>query len=213
MTEPRSLIRVDIYRILAGAFVHPSHERLTGLKELIGDLLKAADGRVARAELLCRLELLKGEIERADQPSLEGEYHRLFATEAPVPPCESSYGLSDKGAILSDVAGFYKAFGLKGGAVEDFVDSIGHELEFMGILILKEAIGKEIGLKGEVSVTVEAQKEFLKSHLGRWYKKFVELLLERTRHPFYKLSGELLSLWLQQEIGEMAIKPDMLAAT
>lgn len=212
--ESKSLFRVDIYRILAAAFAHPSRERLMQLKELIGDLLEvASEGIMAEPMIIERLKLFMAEIERADQPSLEGEYHRLFATEVSVPACESSYGLSDKGSILSDVSAFYRAFGLKGGAVEDFLDSIGHELEFMGILTLKEAMGEEMGLKEEVSTTIDAQKDFLKSHLGRWYKEFAELLLARTSHPFYKLSSELLKLWLERELAEMAVEPEALPAT
>ena len=73
-----------------------------------------------------------------------------------------------KGRDLADIAGFYAAFGFKidSGAVHELVDHLAVELEFYGLLALKQhhLAGDEEGS----AVVLDARRKFLQDHLGRF---------------------------------------------
>ncbi len=79
---------------------------------------------------------------------------------------------------LADLAGFYRAFGLE--IAEDADERHDHiclELEFMCVLAAKEAYSLEHQLDPEaLSVCRDAQKRFLREHLGRWIPAFTRRL-------------------------------------
>ncbi len=76
-------------------------------------------------------------------------------------------GLS-KGRDLADLAGFYTAFGL---ALDDtdlheMLDHIAVELEFYGVLLLKQAILGQEGDSEGAAIVLDARRKFLTEHLG-----------------------------------------------
>jgi DMSO reductase family type II enzyme chaperone len=79
---------------------------------------------------------------------------------------------------LADLAAFYRAFGLEvsDGAAER-PDHIGMELEFMSVLAAKEAYAHVHGeADGRCALCRDAQKKFLREHLGRWAPAFARRL-------------------------------------
>ncbi len=79
---------------------------------------------------------------------------------------------------LADLAAFYRAFGLEvaDGAAER-PDHLGMEFEFMSVLAAKEAYAHVHKADGErCALCREAQKKFLREHLGRWAPAFVRRL-------------------------------------
>ncbi|HTL54106.1 MAG TPA: molecular chaperone TorD family protein [Candidatus Limnocylindrales bacterium] len=83
---------------------------------------------------------------------------------------------------LADIAGFYRAFGLQ--VAEDADERHDHiclELEFMCVLAAKEAYAFEHQLDLDVmALCREAQKRFLREHLGRWTPAFARRLARMT---------------------------------
>jgi DMSO reductase family type II enzyme chaperone len=79
---------------------------------------------------------------------------------------------------LADLAAFYRAFGLE--VAEDADERHDHiclELEFMCVLTAKEAYALEHQLEPEdLSLCRNAQKQFLREHLGRWTPAFARRL-------------------------------------
>lgn len=79
---------------------------------------------------------------------------------------------------LADLAAFYRAFGLE--VAEDADERQDHiclELEFLCVLAAKEAYALEYQLdREELSLCREAQKRFLREHLGRWTPAFTRRL-------------------------------------
>jgi TorA maturation chaperone TorD len=213
MMETQALFRADIYRVLALAFAHPSSERLAVLQGLLEELTAEEQTERFSPEMQQTLVALQQAIQESSQEQIEGEYHRLFATSVAVPPCESSYGYGDKGTVLLDVSGFYQAFGLDGNRAQEPVDSIGHELEFMSVLALKEALGEHQGLFEAVAVTVEAEQGFLQDHLGRWYTVLAERLLTQSAQPFYQILAQLLTQWIQQDLERFSLHPEPLPSS
>jgi DMSO reductase family type II enzyme chaperone len=85
---------------------------------------------------------------------------------------------------LADLAAFYRAFGLEmGDDADERPDHICVELEFMCVLAAKEAYALEHQFDPEdLAVCRDAQKKFLRLHLGRWTPAF-------TRH-LARMAGE-----------------------
>jgi TorA maturation chaperone TorD len=79
---------------------------------------------------------------------------------------------------LADLAAFYAAFGLEMAPdAAERHDHISIELEFMCVLAAKEAYALEHQLDGEqAALCREAQKKFLREHLGRWTPAFTRRL-------------------------------------
>lgn len=79
---------------------------------------------------------------------------------------------------LADLAGFYRAFGLElADHATERHDHICLELEFMSVLAAKEAYALEHQLDPEpLAVVRDAQKKFLREHLGCWVPGFTRRL-------------------------------------
>src|ERR1043166_2435740 len=75
---------------------------------------------------------------------------------------------------LADLAAFYRAFGLEVASdADERQDHICLELEFMCVLAAKEAYALEHQFEVEdLSMCRNAQKQFLREHLGRWTPAF-----------------------------------------
>jgi TorA maturation chaperone TorD len=98
---------------------------------------------------------------------------------------------------MADVAGFYRAFGVKVDPSGDRVDHIAAELEFMNLLAVKESIALQQEGEGEhAHVCRDASRSFLRDHLGRWVRTFAEKLGDEGADPFYAEAGAFLSLWV-----------------
>jgi hypothetical protein len=79
---------------------------------------------------------------------------------------------------LADLGAFYGAFGLEMTPdAAERQDHISIELEFMSVLAAKETYALEHQLDDEqAAVCREAQKKFLREHLGRWTPAFTRRL-------------------------------------
>jgi DMSO reductase family type II enzyme chaperone len=79
---------------------------------------------------------------------------------------------------LADLAAFYRAFGLEiAEDADERQDHICLELEFMCVLAAKEAYALEYQLDSDaLSLCRDAQKRFLREHLGRWTPAFTRRL-------------------------------------
>lgn len=117
----------------------------------------------------------------------EGNYHHPF----------NSY------EEMADIAGFYRAFGFNFDGERP--DHVCLELEFMRILSLKEAMALQVGDQEKLDVTINAEREFLSSHIGRW----TEALLQMTKDiPFYSTLSRFLNEWVEMECDLYSVKID-----
>lgn len=126
------------------------------------------------------------------------EEFRTFGPAGPVSRFASDFiegGFSDKGPILADIAGFYRAFGFTPLA-EEPPDHFSSMLSFVSFLALKQAYALHSGLDEEAAIARDAEKKFLTTHLTGPLARFAERLREVS--PL----GKLL----------VAIQPDSLMA-
>jgi putative dimethyl sulfoxide reductase chaperone len=133
---------------------------------------------------------------RVDIGVLASLHVALFGhtARASVPPYETEYGneaLFQQPQELSDLMGFYHAFGLtlKLGEYER-PDHISCECEFLSFLALKEAHALEHQQSEMLEETRKAQRLFLKDHLGRFLPTFAQKLSREDRSGFYTKLGD-----------------------
>lgn len=79
---------------------------------------------------------------------------------------------------LADLAAFYRAFGLEvADEAAERPDHLGMELEFLSVLAAKEAYAVAHGRDEDLGARCrDAQKKFLREHLGRWAPAFARHL-------------------------------------
>lgn len=82
--------------------------------------------------------------------------------------CECAYVRRDRGTLLGDIAGFYKAFGVVQAGLDRRPDQLSSELEFLGLLLLLSVRAEEEGNMEALGITVEAAADFWLDHLSPW---------------------------------------------
>ena len=186
----QALLRTDLWRLLAMSLACPTPDSRREVAQLAAELGEclAEDG----ASLATPVTLLHEALTATADSDLEGEYHSLFTTQVLVSPYEGSYHLTERGAIIGDIAAFYTAFALQPTAQSGPPDSLPNELALLASLALKEAYALEHGMAEALEVTRTATRQFLEDHLGRWVTIFVRRLLGTTGHPVYVTAAQLL---------------------
>lgn len=152
---------------------------------------------------------------RADS-LLQHEYDRLFCHRTTIlcPIYEVEYDENravSQGAILADIAGFYRAFALEL-AVNERPDHLALELEFMSFLAYKEALALQNNLQEQAALCRDAQKKFLEAHVGRWAHVFATKLLGETQVEFYAELATALQEFISAECQALGAKPHVLQA-
>ena len=208
-TEPvvtLALRRSALYRLLAMAFAYPTPPRLAEVAAAATAALAGAPAEVAAA-----LRRLAETAPATDLGALTGEHVALFQRQVRCPPYEGAYGpaqMAGKAAILADVAGFYRAFGLETAEGQPEVeDHLCAELEFMSALTLKEAWALAEQEADGLEVTLAAERAFLSEHLGRWTRAFAERLTAAAAPGFYPAAAGALRAWLDADCARLGVAP------
>lgn len=168
--------RAKVYHLLSDAFLYPRDNWLADLPTLF-EILDAM--AVAPGPDLPELEL----------DALQAEHRRALGVTGSL--CyETEYGLPHEfrqSQELADIAGFYHAFGFKiGGAVRERPDHLAAELEFMYLLALKEAYALARAEAEHAEICSDAQRKFLRDHLGRWMNLFAERVAQNSPNSVYQ---------------------------
>ena len=169
--------RAALYEAFSLLFRYPDEE--------VFELLK---GRVATLEDGCldaerrgSLETFRVVVGDVNYGEYRNEYSRLFTGAGLCRTNENDYerlsfSMTER---LADVAGFYKAFGFEmaDGAGER-PDFIGVELEFVRMLLLKQAYAQERGWTERAEITEKALSQFLESHITGWVPMMCQILVK-----------------------------------
>lgn len=134
-----------------------------------------ADEQIVLPPELCALVSARTSSENLQD--LQSEYIAIFDNGRESNPiCETEYDRRRalaKGKELSDIAGFYHAFGFElDPSVEglEMLDHVGIELEFYALLLMKQIHLMEIEAEQGVGIIEDGRKKFLQSHLGRFVR-------------------------------------------
>lgn len=164
-----ALFRSAMYELLMLAFAYPAgavRERFAVLAEDLEEFPATVD-----AGFVDGVRDLRDRMAETPAAALAAAHNHLFEQSAVCSPFETEYEADPfaKGRSLADIAGFYRAFGM---AVSDdrptMTDFLGTELEFMSLLARKEAYATARGWTRRREVTLDAERSFLRDHLGRW---------------------------------------------
>jgi DMSO reductase family type II enzyme chaperone len=201
-----ALHRSAVYRLLALAFAYPTAARLAAVAGM-------ATGAAARAPetLAAALHRLAEAARSADVVAATDEHVALFQREVRCPPYEGAYGpaqLAGKAALLADIAGFYRAFGLEPTEGQPEVeDHVCAELEFMSALALKEGWALADHQAEGLEVTRAAQRAFLTDHLGCWGAAFTARVAAAAAPGLHPAAAALLQVWLEADCARLGITP------
>ena len=124
------------------------------------------------------------------------EYDRLFRTGGVWLYLAEHVAKSEfqRSNCLSDIMGFYRAFGLEPDSERP--DALSMELEFMHYLIFKEMKAPD---KGKAAICRDAEKKFFAEHLLPAAKKISGEIVVKTKDAFYREAAEELREFLDAE--------------
>ena len=212
------LARMNIYQFLSHAFLYPEEELYSSLKEQgFARELKTCFKSLSNIPLNTiaeQVDCLCSSVVNMSLEDMQSEFCRIFghtiSTECP--PYETEYGKAhvfQQSQSLGDISGFYKAFGLEASdKIRERPDYISTELEFMYFLIFKENFAREHNKTEEAEICYDAQKKFLKEHLGTWIPLFVQFLSKKAGKGFYRMLASLTENFLRSEVEFFKVKPE-----
>ncbi len=148
----------------------------------------------------------------ADQ---EKDYISLFShsIQGRCPLYESEYGESDERLQqpheLSDLSAFYRAFGLKlRGSVHERADFIAVECEFMAFMCVKQAYAEEHDDTKLTRLTMDAQRKFMRDHLGRWVPAFARRVIDQSDdNSFYGSLAHFTLVYVTDDCRSLGVTP------
>lgn len=153
---------------------YPDADFQQSVNELLED-----ESIVLPEDLREQLQQLVANVSSVDD--LRSDYIAIFDQAKSLNPLyETEYGRERamfKANELSDIAGFYRAFGFEMSQEgdRDMVDHISVELEFYSLLLMKHIYLQGIEDRDGCEVVYDGMRKFMDSHLGR----FVPAILER----------------------------------
>ncbi len=212
------LARGLIYRFIAAAYRHPEPDTLSAIQgqeqaisEALAVLSDSSDGRLAEwfRDLLNAARESTPDVLERDYTSLLGH-----VVQGRCPPYETEYNEGDERLQqpheLSDLSAFYRAFGLKlGDKIHERVDFIAVECEFAAFLCCKQAYAEERGDSALAEITVNAQRKFLRNHLGRWAPAFSRRIIKQSEESFYLSLAHFTLAYVTDDCKRVSVTPGM----
>lgn len=208
--------RSAMYRLLAAAFLYPNLPTAKAMES--GEWMMALRESAAvldephREAVTAMLQALEEAMDGFNLDLWQSSYVSVFGHTFPkdYPPYETQYGSAHifmQANELADIAAFYRAWGLTVREGIERLDHIAVELEFMGFLCEKEAYALTQGHAVEnLAIVRDAQRRFLKDHLGRWLPAFCRLLKRKSVNPFYRALAEVTLTFVQTDMEALGVQ-------
>lgn len=207
-----ALGRSAVYRLLSQSLSYPTDDGVASLLE--ADLPEAADaaGRL-NSSVAAAVNALAEVADARDATELRHEHRRVLShtIAADCPPCETFYTaphIFQETQELSDIGGFLRAFGLQL-AERERPDHITVELELMHFLTYKEAHAMAHHGIAQARICRDAQRKFMRDHLGRWAPEFAQRLARKSGDGFYAKVASLLGMFVPLECDRLRVNPEL----
>lgn len=205
----------QIYQFLSTCLLEPNKKTLALLnnKEYM-DEVKSCLAQHGNGELSETFKELHEGLKNADVETLTQGYRNTFggATVAmDCPPYEMYFSGShiwQQTQDLSDISGFYKAYGIE---IEDDKsssrrwDHIAVELEFLHFLTYKLAYAIENHGDEEQESCLSGKKKFLNAHIGRWIHAFSKSVFKKSPEAFYRQAAKLANSFVHIEMKKLNV--------
>ncbi|HLU30550.1 MAG TPA: molecular chaperone TorD family protein [Acidimicrobiia bacterium] len=205
--------RATLYALLAYGFASPEPLRW----QIVTGSLVPATATIMLPEPLASLVVELATHAPAEAAQLEAPHFELFPPVAhqDAPAYETAYRGDDlfrQMDLLADVAGFYRAHGLRtGGSERERPDHIVVELEFCSLLCRKELHALRGSSRERLAVCRQTMRSFLADHLACWAPAFGRRVAAVTFHPWYRALGQLLAAWVEEDAARLRIVPAEMA--
>lgn len=229
----RALNRSKVYLLLSWGLLYPEDEEFLDYVQS-GEYVE--DGRAALEGLRSALEGIGGErakqkigavlkqfdlIEKLvatecvnwQLSDLQAEHRRVFSNVITLdcPPYETLFGndhVFAQSHVMGDIAGYYRAFGVElSKDIHERVDHLSVEFEFMHFLAYKESYSRCHDGADKTDIVVEAQKKFVKNHIGRWVPLFCRMLAKKADTGLFKLIADMTTEWMDCETAFLGVVP------
>lgn len=214
-----SMARANVFRLLAFAFVDPTHDFVEQLvsgsyiSELHGYYSDLVSHYHVGVDALEPLKTYHAGISNSEHANLlrelKVEYCRLFlGPESPaVQPYESSYDKKLKNdakplLIVSPIAMAVEKAYLEAGLVmqkelRESPDHFATEMEFLYYLCKKESDAWAAGNHAGAKKWRRRQLAFLDGHLAKWGCEFCQAVKVKSTHPFFQAVGHFGEAFIQ----------------
>ena len=206
----------------SGEFVEDGRAALEGLKKVLHNLggQEEADRIQALSSHFDAIEKwVSSEGENWNIQDLRDEHRRVFSNVIALdcPPYETLFGndhVFGQSYVMGDIAGFYSAFGLQlSPDIHERLDHLSVELEFMHYLSYKESYAILHDGAEKLRTVLEAEKKFVKEHIGRWVPLFAGMLKRKAEYGLYKVLADFTSDWLAFDIAFLGVTPQAYSET
>ena len=173
-------------------------------KEKLGSLKQQFD----RVENLIASECVNWQLS-----DLQSEHRRVFSNVITLdcPPYETLFGndhVFAQSHVMGDISGFYKAFGVElSKDIHERLDHLSVEFEFMHFLAYKESYSLCHDGREKTQIVVDAQKKFVKNHIGRWVPLFCRMLTKKADSGLFKLVADMTADWMEFETAFLGVTP------
>ena len=235
----RALCRSKLYLLVSWGYLYPEDEEFldylqsgefvedgkTALERLRNEL-QSIGGQEARERLDALVshfdaieEWICSEGENWKIQDLRDEHRRVFSNVIALdcPPYETLFGndhVFGQSYVMGDIAGFYSAFGLQlSPDIHERLDHLSVELEFMHYLAYKESYAILHDGAEKLKTVIEAEKKFVKEHIGRWVPLFSGMLKRKADYGFYKILADFTSHWMAFDIAFLGVTPQPYSET
>ena len=229
----RALNRSKIYLLISWSLLYPEDEEFLDYLRC-GEFVE--DGRAALSALEValgtddggrakeKLGALKQQFDRVESliasecvnwqlSDLQSEHRRVFSNVITLdcPPYETLFGndhVFAQSHVMGDISGFYKAFGVElSKDIHERLDHLSVEFEFMHFLAYKESYSRCHDGPEKTQIVVDAQKKFVKNHIGRWVPLFCRMLTKKADSGLFKLVADMTAEWMEFEAAFLSVAP------
>lgn len=229
----RALGRSKLYLLVSWSMLYPEDDEFLDYLQS-GEFVE--DGRSALESLTQSLEKTGGEIANRklaglsksfdriegwvasecanwELNDLQAEHRRVFSNVITLdcPPYETLFGndhVFGQSHVMGDIAGFYKAFGVElSRDIHERMDHLSVELEFMHFLAYKESYARCHDGLDKTQIVVDAQKKFVKDHVGRWVPLFARMLVKKADSGFFRHMAELTTDLMEFDAAYLGVDP------
>jgi putative dimethyl sulfoxide reductase chaperone len=213
-----ALTRSFVHQYLARAFDYPDADTWGWLssgstQEWLATAVGALESQPAGALQTAQAALARAGLSTAFD-SVHDDYVRAIghAARGSCPINEIEYGDIKADPLfqphrLADLAAFYRAFGMELSSESgERQDHLSVELEFMSVLTAQEAglLGAAAGHEA-VAVCRDAQRKFLREHLGRWAPAFIRRLQCAVGDRPLGLLAHLALVFIESECARLGV--------
>lgn len=235
----RALNRSKLYLLVSWSLLYPEDDEYLDYVQC-GEFVE--DGRAAIDALDVALEGIGGErakqklvylrkqfdqIEKVvasecvnwQLTDLQAEHRRVFSNVITLdcPPYETLFGndhVFAQSQVMGDIAGFYRAFGVElSKDIHERLDHLSVEFEFMHFLAYKESYSRCHDGADKTQIVLDAQKKFVKNHIGRWVPLFCRMLVKKADSGIYKHIADLMAEWMDFEAAFLGVVPQSYSET